>query len=181
MPEKKSISEFLPVEAIEQHIYLIRGHKVMLSTHLAMLYAVEPRVLVQSVKRNPKRFPDDFMFHLDAQEFAALKSQIVTSKQGGLRRAMPYAFTEEGVAMLSSILNSDRAIAVNITIMRVFVRLREMLASHVMLLRRLDELEKEQKEQGLQIGAVFEVIRKLTSQRTRNRQNARWDFGESTI
>ena len=107
MPEKSKediASEFLPIKTIEQQIYLIRGRKVMLSTHLAVLYAVEPRILVQAVKRNLKRFPDDFMFQLDMQEFAALKSQIVISKQGGLRRATPYAFTEQGVAMLSSIL-----------------------------------------------------------------------------
>lgn len=161
--EKENIVPALvPGEAVERRIYLIRGRKVMLSTHLAVLYDVEPRALVQAVKRNIKRFPDDFMFQLEAQEFDALKSQIVISRQGGLRRATPYAFTEQGIAMLSSVPNSDRAIAVSITIMRVFVRLREMLASHVMLLRRLDELEREQKEQGLQIGAVFDAIRKLT-------------------
>ena len=157
------IPALVPEESVERRIYLVRGRKVMLSTHLAMLYDVEPRVLVQAVKRNIKRFPDDFMFQLNAQEFDALKSQIVISKQGGLRRATPYAFTEQGIAMLSSVLNGERAIAVSITIVRVFVRLREMLASHAMLLRRLDELEQEQKEQGLQIGAVFEAIRKLTA------------------
>ena len=153
----------LPAEKIERHIYLIRGRKVILSTHLASLYDVEPKVLIQAVKRNHRRFPDDFMFQLSSQEFEILKSQIVTSRWGGLRRAMPYAFTEQGIAMLSSVLNSDRAIEVNITIMRVFARLREMLASHVMLLRRLDDLEKEQKEHGMKIEAVFEAIRKMGS------------------
>ena len=123
------IPALVPEESVERRIYLVRGRKVMLSTHLAMLYDVEPRVLVQAVKRNIKRFPDDFMFQLNAQEFDALKSQIVISKQGGLRRATPYAFTEQGIAMLSSVLNGERAIAVSITIVRVFVRLREMLAS----------------------------------------------------
>jgi hypothetical protein len=102
----------------------------MLSTHLAALYDVEPRALVQAVKRNRERFPPDFMFQLSAEEFGSLKSQIVISKQGGLRRATPYAFTEQGVAMLSSVLRSKRAVRVNIEIMRAFVKLREMMARH---------------------------------------------------
>jgi len=105
---------------IEGKIFLIRGHKVMLSTDLAQLYGVEPRVLVQAVKRNIDRFPEDFMFQLTDEEFLNLKSQIVTSSWGGLRRATPYAFTENGVAMLSSVLNSKRAIHANIQIMRTF-------------------------------------------------------------
>ena len=130
----------------------------MLSTDLADLYAVEPRVLVQAVKRNRDRFPVDFMFQLTAQEFSRLKSQIVTSSWGGLRRAYPYAFTEQGVAMLSSVLRSKRAIQVNITIMRAFVRLREMISSNKVLARRLTDLEK--KYDG-QFRVVFEAIRKL--------------------
>ena len=117
----------LTLENIERHIFLIRGHRVMLSADLADLYAVEPRVLVQTVKRNRDRFPADFMFQLTEQEFHRLKSQIVTSSWGGLRRAYPYAFTEQGVAMLSSVLRSNRAIQVNIAIMRAFVKLRELL------------------------------------------------------
>jgi hypothetical protein len=113
----------IPLEVIEQRILLIRGQKVMLSTDLAELYQVEPRVLVQAVKRNIARFPQDFMFQLTEEEFSNLKSQIVISSWGGLRRARPYAFTEQGVAMLSSVLNSERAIKVNIEIMRAFVRL----------------------------------------------------------
>ena len=105
-------------EHIERAILLIRGHRVMLSTHLADLYEVEPRVLVQAVKRNIERFPDDFMFQLTAEEFANLKSQIVISRRGGIRRATPYAFTEQGVAMLSSVLRSTRAVQVNIEVMR---------------------------------------------------------------
>ena len=114
----------VPVELIEKKIYLIRGHKVMLSTDLAKLYGVEVRVLVQAVKRNIERFPEDFMFQLSQEEYENLKSQIVTSSWGGARRARPYAFTEQGVAMLSSVLRSERAIQVNIAIMRAFVRLR---------------------------------------------------------
>lgn len=100
----------MPIELIERHIYLIRGHKVMLSTHLAELYSVEPRVLTQGAKRNIDRFPKDFMFQLSNAEFKNLKSQFVTSSWGGLRRANPYAFTEHGVAMLSSVLRSQQAV-----------------------------------------------------------------------
>jgi hypothetical protein len=115
----------------------------MLSPDLANLYDVQPRALVQAVKRNLERFPADFMFQLNPGEFGSLKSQIVTSSWGGLRRAAPYAFTEQGVAMLSSVLHSKRAVQVNIEIMRAFVRLRQMLASHADLARKLDTLEKE--------------------------------------
>ncbi|HUX16211.1 MAG TPA: ORF6N domain-containing protein [Phycisphaerae bacterium] len=143
---------------IEGSIFLIRGHKVMLSPDLAALYAVEPRALVQAVKRNIDRFPDDFMFQLTRAEFANLKSQIVTSSWGGARRAPPYAFTEQGVAMLSSVLRSRRAVRVNIEIMRAFVRLRQMLASHADLARRLDELEQKY---DAQFRIVFDAIREL--------------------
>ncbi len=129
----KSRRDIIPIERIEHRIFLLRGQKVMLSTHLAELYDVEPRALVQAVKRNIERFPEDFMFQLSATEFKDLKSQIVTSSWGGLRRAAPYAFTEQGVAMLSSVLRSHRAIRVNIEIMRAFVRLRQMLASNAEL------------------------------------------------
>lgn len=130
----------------------------MLSMHLAELYGVEPRALIQAVKRNLERFPPDFTFQLNASEFAGLKSQIVTSSWGGLRRARPYAFTEQGVAILSSVLRSPRAIRVNIEIMRAFVRLRGMLASHKELARRLDELEKKY---DAQFRVVFDAIREL--------------------
>jgi len=133
----------------------------MLSTVLADLYAVEPRVLIQAVKRNRDRFPVDFMFQLTEQEFGHLKSQIVISSWGGLRRAYPYAFTEQGVAMLSSVLRSKRAIQVNIAIMRAFVQLREMIASNKGLARRLNELEK--KYDG-QFRVVFEAIRELMAE-----------------
>src|SRR5262245_61203587 len=112
--------DLLP-ERIARRILLLRGAKVMLSMHLAALYGVEPRVLMQAVKRNLPRFPRDFMFQLSAPEFARLKSQIVISSWGGRRRSRPYAFTEQGVAMLSSILRSPRAVLVNVEIMRAFV------------------------------------------------------------
>src|SRR5512136_861194 len=146
------------VAQIESKMFMIRGQKVMLSHHLAELYEVEPRALVQAVKRNIERFPEDFMFQLSQEEFSNLKSQIVTSSWGGLRRAAPYAFTEQGVAMLSSVLRSKRAVLVNIQIMRAFVRLRGMLASHAELGRKLDALEKKY---DTQFKVVFDAIRQL--------------------
>jgi len=145
-------------ESIEQLIFLKRGQKVMLSPHLAELYGVETRVLVQAVKRNIDRFPEDFMFQLTDEEFANLKSQIVISSWGGSRRAKPYAFTEQGVAMLSSVLRSKRAVQVNIEIMRAFVKLRQMLTAHKDLERKLAALEKKYDEQ---FKVVFDAIRAL--------------------
>ena len=155
MVNKKSL---IPVDRIEKAILLIRGQKVMLDADLAELYGVETKVLVQAVKRNLERFPEDFMFQLSQEEFAILRSQIVTSSDWGGRRYRPYAFTEQGVAMLSSVLRSRRAIQVNIEIMRAFIRLRQMLASHVELARKLDALEKKYDAQFKQ---VFEAIRQL--------------------
>jgi len=148
----------VPSERIERRIYMLRGHKVMLSPDLADLYEVEPRALVQAVKRNIERFPADFMFQLTAQEFENLKSQIVTSSWGGLRRAAPYAFTEQGVAMLSSVLRSRRAVMVNVEIMRAFVCLRQMLVAHADLARKLAALEKKY---DAQFKVVFDAIREL--------------------
>jgi hypothetical protein len=148
----------LPQEGIINRIYLLRGEKVMLSTDLAKLYQVAPKILVQAVKRNSHRFPEDFMFQLSSEEFLHLKSQIVTSSWGGLRRATPYAFTEQGVAMLSSVLHSKRAVQVNIEIMRAFVRLRMMLATHEGLARQLADLEKKY---DAQFKVVFDAIREL--------------------
>ena len=133
----------------------------MLSGDLAVLYGVEPRALVQAVKRNIERFPEDFMFQLDKEETEILKSQNVISSEGawgGARRAAPYAFTEQGVAMLSSVLRSPRAVAVNVEIMRAFVRLRRMLASNADLARKLDVLEKKY---DAQFKVVFDAIRQL--------------------
>jgi len=155
MVNKKSL---ISVDRIEKAILLIRGQKVMLDADLAELYGVETKVLVQAVKRNLDRFPEDFMFQLSQEEFAILRSQIVTSSDWGGRRYRPYAFTEQGVAMLSSVLRSRRAIQVNIEIMRAFIRLRQMLASHVELARKLDALEKKYDAQFKQ---VFEAIRQL--------------------
>jgi hypothetical protein len=155
MVNEKSL---IPVERIEKAILLIRGQKVMLDADLADLYGVETKVLIQAVKRNLERFPGDFMFQLNQEEFAILRSQFVTSSNWGGRRYRPYAFTEQGVAMLSSVLRSQRAIQVNIEIMRAFIRLRQMLASHVDLARKLEALEKKYDAQFRQ---VFEAIRRL--------------------
>ena len=148
----------VPVERIEQAILFLRGEKVILSPQLAKLYGVAPRVLVQAVKRNMERFPTDFMFQLTREEFRNLKSQIVISSWGGARRAPPYAFTELGVAMLSSVLRSHRAVRVIIEIMRAFVRLRRLLASNAELAHKLDAMEKKY---DAQFRVVFEAIRKL--------------------
>jgi len=153
------MNEIIPHELIEKKIYLIRGQKVMLDADLAELYDVQTKVFLQAVKRNIDRFPDDFMFQLTKEEFTNLRSQFVTSSWGG-RRYLPYAFTEQGVAMLSSVLNSKRAIHVNIQIMRTFTKIREMLASNADLSRRLDELEKKY---DAQFRVVFDAIRQLMS------------------
>lgn len=143
---------------IETRILLVRGERVMLSSELAALYQVEPRVLVQAVKRNIDRFPSDFMFQLDAEEQAVLKSQLVISSWGGSRRAAPYAFTEQGVAMLSAVLRSPRAVSVSIEIMRAFVRLRRMLESNADLARKLAQIERRY---DAQFKVVFDAIRDL--------------------
>jgi hypothetical protein len=150
----------IPEERIEKAILLIRGHKVMLDSDLAELYGVTTKRLNEQVRRNLKRFPLDFMFQLTFDEAAGLRSQIATLKtgRGQHRKYLPYAFTEQGVAMLSTVLNSDRAIEVNIAIMRAFVRLREILSTHKDLARKLDALEKKYDEN---FRVVFEAIRQL--------------------
>jgi len=158
MNKKKSL---IPAENIEELIFMIRGHRVLVDAYLADLYGVETRSLIQAVKRNLQRFPPDFMFQVTQKEYEALRSQIVISKGKGGRRYLPYVFTEQGVAMLSSVLRSERAIQVNIAIMRVFVRLREMLAVHRELAVKLEQLEGRIEAHDEQIQAVFEAIRQL--------------------
>lgn len=148
----------IPAERIENTILVIRGQKVILDSDLATLYDVETRVLVQGVKRNLERFPAHFMFQLTFQEFTHLKSQFGISSAWGGRRTPPYAFTEQGVAMLSSVLNSKRAIQVNIAIMDTFVRLRRMLTTHEELSLKLAALEKKY---DAQFKVVFDAIRQL--------------------
>jgi len=150
------MKRIVPIEVIEQKIYLIRGHKVMLDRDLAELYGVETRVLNQAARRNIDRFPSDFMLTLTREEIRNL-SQIVISP--GFKHAPNvFAFTEQGVAMLSSVLNSKRAVQVNIHIMRAFVKLREMISSNKDLAKKLDELEKKY---DLQFKVVFDAIREL--------------------
>jgi hypothetical protein len=150
----------VPIERVEQAIYLVRGEKVLLDEDLARLYGVGTRVLNQAVKRHRSRFPADFMFELSPRELANLMSQSVTSSWGGRRKPL-LAFTEQGVAMLSSILRSERAVTVNILIMRAFVRLRKLLASNEALNRKLDELEKRLQHHDQAIAVLFDEIRKL--------------------
>jgi hypothetical protein len=149
----------LPVERITQAILLVRGQKVMLDADLAQLYDVPTKALIQAVKRNDGRFPPDFMFQLDEREQESLRSQSVTSKEGrGGRRYPPYVFTEQGIAMLSSVLRSERAVMVNIEIMRAFVRLRQMVEGYQELARKVEDLEHRYDSQ---FSAVFEAIRGL--------------------
>lgn len=154
------MKDIIPAELIERKILVIRGEKVMLDSDLAMLYGVETRVLNQAVRRNIRRFPDDFMFELSAAENELLRSQIVTLKKGRGQHSkyLPNAFTEQGVAMLSSVLNSDRAIEVNILIMRSFVKLREMISTHKDMAKKLEDLEQKYDSQ---FKMVFDAIRQL--------------------
>jgi len=161
----------IPAVRIERSILLIRGHKVMLDADLARLYDVSVGRLNEAVRRNVDRFPDDFMFQLTRGEFEDLRSQIaplnlksqfaISSSGWGGRRHPPYAFTEQGVAMLSSVLRSKRAVQVNIEIMRAFVRLRQILSSHKDLARKLEDLERKIGAHDQQIQAVFQAIRQL--------------------
>jgi hypothetical protein len=145
---------------IENKIYLIRGQKVMFDKDLAELYHVETRALNQAVLRNTKRFPDDFMFQLSRKEWENLKSQIVISSWGG-RRQLPYVFTEHGVLMLSSVLNSKRAVSVNIQIMRIFIKIREMIISSKDILLKLEQLEKGVKNHDGEIKLIFKYLQQL--------------------
>ena len=159
--DERKLQIIIPTELIEKKIYLIRGHRVMLDSDLAELYGVETKMLVRAVKRNIDRFPPDFMFQLTKEEFDNLRCHFGTSSQWGGRRYLPYAFTEQGVAMLSSVLRSKRAIQVNIAIMRVFVRLRQILSTHKELAYKLSELERKIEKHDEEIKAIFDAIRQL--------------------
>lgn len=150
----------IPDEVVMNKIYLIREKKVMLDMDLAELYDVGTKVLNQAVKRNLPRFPSDFMFQLSAKEYKILRSQIVTSSWGG-RRTRPYAFTEQGVAMLSSVLNSERAVLVNIHIIRVFTRMREMLLTHKDVLLKLEQLEGKMIQHDDDIKLIFDYLKEF--------------------
>lgn len=169
MKAKKYIDEIkiVPEEIIEKHIYVIRNQKVMLDSDLAFLYNIPVKVLKQAVKRNINRFPEDFMFVLNKDENKSLRSQIVTLKRGQYSKYLPFAFTEQGVPMLSSVLNSVRAIQVNIEIMRSFVKLRELLSTNKELSKRLDELEQKYDNK---FRVIFDAIRELMQPQERERK-----------
>jgi len=157
-----STVEIAPVALVESRILIIRSQEVLLDSDLAALYQVETKILNKAVSRNRDRFPDDFMFQLTSEELESLRFQFGTSNEGrGGRRYLPYAFTEQGIAMLSGVLTSKRAVEVNVAIMRTFVRLRQLLATHEELARRLDQLEWRQSEQDGRVQYVFETIQKL--------------------
>lgn len=168
----------LPSEPIEHRIFLIRGQKVMLSLHLAELYGVETRVLNQAVKRNSNRFPSDFMFQLTEAEADRMVSQIVIPHKKYFGGTLPYAFTEQGVAMLSSVLRSERAIEVNIAIMRAFVKLREILSTHKELAQKLKELEVRIEKHDEAITAIFEAIRQLMAPPDKPKRRIGFDVEE---
>jgi hypothetical protein len=157
----RSSLALIPVERLQKQILLLRGQKVILSQHLADLYGVPVKALNQAVRRNRERFPSDFMFQLAKEELTILKSQFVTSSWGGARRARPYAFTEQGVAMLSTVLRSSRAVQVNIAIMRAFVQLRQVLSNNAELARTLAVLEQKIEGHDTAIRSLFEAIRQL--------------------
>jgi hypothetical protein len=168
----------LTEEVIINKIYLVRGLKVMMDRDLAELYGVETKRLKEQVKRNIKRFPEDFMFVLTSDEGKALRPQIATSKRGGTRYK-PMVFTEQGVAMLSSVLNSDRAISVNIQIIRVFSRMRQLLETQKEILKKLESIEMKDIEQDEKITVIFEYLRQLEQVRdeeTRFRERKRIGF-----
>lgn len=165
------MGELVPAERIENKIYLIRGKKVMLDRELARLYAVATKQLKQAVKRNIERFPEDFMFELSKVEFEEWRSQFVTSKSDRMGlRWRPFAFTEQGVAMLSSVLNSKRAVQVNISIMRVFVRLRKILSNHKDVAIKIDGLERKVGDHDYQIQGIFDAIRKLMNPKEKKKK-----------
>jgi len=169
---------FIPVEIIERKIYLIRSQKVMLDSDLAKLYGVQIKRFNEQVRRNLKRFPADFMFQLNKEEADSLRSQIATLKigRGEHRKYLPYAFTENGVAMLSSVLNSERAIEVNIQIMRTFTKLREMLLTHKDLQRKIEDLENKY---DAQFKVVFDAIRQLMTPPEPKKRKIGFEVSES--
>ena len=157
---KSAKTVIIPDELIMNNIYLIRGQKVMIDHDLAKLYQVEKKRLNEQVSRNKERFPGDFMFQLNKEEFQNLKSQIATSSWGGLRK-LPFAFTEQGVAMLSGILNSSTAIRVNIQIIRVFTKMRELLMTNKDILLQLEKVEKKLTKHDDDIILIFQYLKKL--------------------
>jgi phage regulator Rha-like protein len=159
----------IPDETVISKIYLFRDQKVMIDSDLAEMYGIETRVLNQAIKRNERRFPADFMFQLDEKEFELLKSQNATSNWGG-RRSLPYAFTEHGVLMLSSVLNSDKAIDVNIQIVRIFTKMREMLLTNKDILLQLEEMRKTITGQDDRIDMIYNYLIQFIDQQKKPRK-----------
>jgi hypothetical protein len=178
----KDKTQLVPVERIERLIHLVRGEKVLLDADLAMLYGVETKALNRAVKRNQSRFPQDFMFQLTAEEAANLRCQIGTSSSGyGGRRYLPYAFTEQGVVMLSSVLRSERAVQVNVAIMRAFVGLRRLLATNEVLARKLSELERRLEGHDQAIKSLFDAIREMMAPPARPRGEIGFHIKEDSV
>lgn len=172
--------EIIPQGEIVSKIYVVRGEKIMLDRDLAELYDVETKYLKRQVRRNIDRFPEDFMFELTKEEFADLRSQIDTSSWGGTRY-MPMAFTEQGVAQLSSVLNSDRAIKVNIQIIRLFTQMRKLLMTHKDLILKVEKLERSLEGQGEEIKVLFEFLKKLMEEKEQQlNQESRKRIGYKT-
>jgi len=183
MPRSKNLTNSslsVSIEFVERRIYLIRGHKVMIDEDLAELYGVPTKHLNQQVRRNRKRFPDDFIFQLTKEEAEILRSQsaISRSTHGG-RRSLPYVFTEHGVAMLSSVLNSDRAIEVNITIMRAFIGLRQLLESNEQLNRKFAAVIRKLSAHDKYFQVVFNELKRLTEPPTRTRKQIGFKSGQT--
>jgi hypothetical protein len=168
----------LPEEVIATQIYWIRGEKVMLAHDLAKLYGLATKRLNEQVRRNLDRFPEDFMFQLDEEEWSNLRSQFATSRSWGGRRSPPYAFTEHGVLMLSSVLNSERAIAVNIQIMRVFVKMNRMLMNNRELMHRLDRMEGRQDQYDVALNDLFDAVKQMMETPTEERKRLGYRGGD---
>jgi ORF6N domain len=176
------VTQLIPIERVERLIHLARGEKVLLDADLAKLYGVATKTLNRAVKRNRSRFPQDFMFQLTADEVANLRCQIGTSSSGyGGRRYLPFAFTEQGVAMLSSVLRSERAVQVNVAIMRAFVSLRRMLAANDVLSRKLAELERRLEKHDEGIKTLFDAIRELMTPPAKPRREIGFHVKEDAV
>jgi len=171
----------ISVERVERSIFLVRGQKVMLDRDLAALYGIETKQRKRAVRRNLARFPADFMLQMSSEEYDGLRRQTGTLKRGEHSKYLPMAFTEQGVAMLSSVLHSDRAIRVNIAIMRVFVRLREIMATHKELAPNLGELETRIRDHDEKIVAIFEAIRRLLPSAERTRRKIGFEEKERAV
>lgn len=170
MAKAKYSQNQIKENVIVEKIYVIRGIKVMLDKDLAEMYAVEVKRLNEGVKRNPKRFPEDFMFQLSIVEWQNLKSQIATSSWGGVRK-LPYVFTEQGVAMLSSVLNSETAIQVNIQIIRVFTKMKQLLLDNKDLSLKIEKIEQHLVKHDKEINTIFQYLKKLLVQETKPRKS----------